>query len=260
MPPDFVYDLSETAMFLLVLLVTGGVAGAVHLLFLSRPLRRISERTGDLSPAIQALCGTLFVLSVTFLANSVWQSEQRAREAVHAEARNIRVIRTYMSAMVGSSEESLMRIVGNYAKAVESEWSRMAVADGNARSETELSAIYSATILGLAQGEQNRLLQQRILAALDDLSAARQLRLGMARDVVSGGQWFLVTALAFLLIAVIAISHGCFPAARAVALGAISLAISIALFVILAHDRPFVGRLAITPGSILEAAAQGPSG
>lgn len=258
MPPDFVYELPETGMFLLILGVTGAVAGLVHAAFLLRPLGRLSERAADLSPAIQALCGTLFVLSVTFLANGVWQSEQRARETVHDEARNIRIIRTYLGAMVGSSEESLLRIVSNYGRAVESEWPRMSSMDGNARSEVELHAIYDATLLGLAEGDQNRVLQQRILAALDNLSQARQQRLSMAREVVSGGQWFMVTALAFLLIIVIAVSHGRFPVARLIALAAISLAIAIALFVILSHDRPFVGRLAITPVAITEAAANGP--
>lgn len=259
MPPDFVYELPEIGMFLVVLLVTGVVAAIVHLMFLLPSFRRASQRAADISPTIQALCGTLFVLSVTFLANSVWQSEQRAREAVHGEARSIRTIRTYMGAMVGTSEESLLRIIGNYAKAVESEWPHTWAQGGNARSEAELKEIYNAVILGLAEGDQNRLLQQRILAALDALSTARQQRLSLAREEVSGGQWFMVSALAVLLIVVISLSHGRFPDARLAALAAISLAISIALFVILSHDRPFVGYLAITPNSILEAAAAEPA-
>ena len=38
-----------------------------------------------------------------------------------------------------------------------------------------------------------------------------------------------------------------------------SLAIAISLFVIIAHDRPFVGKLAITPDAIVTAARLQPA-
>ena len=68
------------------------------------------------------------------------------------------------------------------------------------QAEAALRNIYAAVIKGFSEGEQNRLMQQRLLAALDDLSEARQQRLSMAQNVVSLGQWVLVIGLGLLLL------------------------------------------------------------
>jgi hypothetical protein len=254
MPPDFIYELPPVAMFLSVLGVTGLIALGLHLAFMLRSLRRLSDRLADLSPVVMTLCGTLFVLSVTFLANSIWQMEDRARETINAEARGLRVIETYMEAMTGPSRDSFARIIASYGEAVAKEWPGMRSGAGPGDAEQSLKDIYDAVIQGFSEGDMNRLLQQRMVTALDQLSIARQQRLSMAQDVVSAGQWFLVTMLGLLLLVMMALGHGRHPLPRAVALSAISLAISIALFVIVSHDRPFVGYRALTPQAILAAA------
>ncbi len=64
----------------------------------------------------------------------------------------------------------------------------------------------------------------------------------MAQNVVSLGQWVLVIGLGLLLLTVAAGLHARQPGARALALCAITLAITITVFVIIQHDPPFVGR------------------
>lgn len=260
MPPEFIYSWSATGMFLAILGGVSVTALVLHLVFLVSPLARLSKNLADFSPVLMTLCGTLFVLNVTFLANSVWQIENDARETVNAEARSLKVIRTYMDAMTGPSRDGFARIIGNYAQAVVGEWPMMTSGAHRVPAETQLKEIYTAAIEGFSAGEQNRTLQQRILASLDQLSNARQQRLSMAQEVVSGGQWFTVTMLGLLLMAVISICHGRFPLARAAALSAVTIAITVSLFVILAHDRPFVGLNAITPQPIINAAGIGTSG
>ncbi len=257
MPPDFIYAWSATGMFLIILAGVGITALLLHAACFARPLASLSKRLADLSPVLMTLCGTLFVLNVTFLANSVWQIENDARETVNAEARSLKVIRIYMDAMTGPSREGFGRIIEGYAQAVAAEWPMMTSSTHRAAAESQLKDIYAGTIQGFSAGDQNRTLQQRILAALDQLSNARQQRLSMAQEVVSGGQWFTVTALGFLLMTVIAVCHGRFPLARSVALSAVTVAITVSLFVILAHDRPFVGFNAISPQPIVSAAGSG---
>jgi hypothetical protein len=253
MLPDVVYELTEGGMFLLVLLVTGLFAFAIDRLIRWRRFAALVGELADLSPVLQALCGTMFVLAVTFLASAVWQTEHRARESVNEEARNLRIIRIYTDSMSGPAHDGILKLIKDYAQAVQAEWPVMIYEGPLLQAEQQLAALYRATILGFAEGELNRTLQQRLLTALDGLSQARQERLTIAQDHVSGGQWFIVAFMALLLLAVIAICHAKSPHARAVALSIITLAISISLFVILAHDWPFVGRLAVTPAPILEA-------
>lgn len=253
MPPDIVFELPSAVIFLLVLAIAGLVAFAFHVIIGHARFKGLNERLADLSPAIMTLCGTIFFLSVTFLANSVWQTEDKARETVNVEARSLRIMQDYMDAMTGPARDGLSKLIADYGVAVADEWPHMR-SGGSADAERHLKDLYGAVIRGFAEGEQNRLMQQRLLTALDQLSAARQQRLSMAQDVVSAGQWFLVTALGVLFLAVIAIGHGRFGFPRGVGLTMIALAISIALYVILVHDRPFVGYKAITPQPILNAA------
>jgi hypothetical protein len=257
MPPDFIYELPPVGIFLTVLAGTGVIAFIFSKAVSLRRLKRVNEQLSDLSPVIMTLCGTLFVLSVTFLANMVWMTEDRARETVNTEARSIRVMEDYMAAMTGPARDGLTRMIEDYGRSVAAEWKSMHVTGGSLQAEQSLKDIYSAIIRGFAEGEQNRLMQQRLLIALDQLSTARQQRLSMAQDVVSAGQWFLVSALGVLLLAMIAIGHARFGVPRTVALTAITLAVSIALFVIIAHDRPFVGYNAVGPYPILYASGLG---
>ncbi|WP_373502054.1 hypothetical protein [Aestuariivirga sp.] len=253
MPPDLLFTMPLVGMFFTLLLTVGLIALALHLLFAWKPVRRASEHLADLSPVTMTLCGTVFGLSVAFLANSVWAMEDRARETVNAEARSIRVMQVYVSAMTASTQDSFARILQGYGQAVAREWDDMADMGPSADAESRLRHLYAAVLRGFSEGEQNRAVQQRLLTALDSLSTARQQRLSIAQDVVSIGQWFLVTALGLLLLVVIAIGHARFPVPRTVALASMTMAITIALYVIAAHDRPFIGPAAQSPWPILDA-------
>ena len=65
---------------------------------------------------------------------------------------------------------------------------------------------------------------------------------------------FYQDAGAVVLLCMVAASHADFPLARRASLTGIAFAISILLFVIVLHDRPFTGYDALTPQPILAAA------
>jgi hypothetical protein len=257
MPPDFIFTLPHGGMLLVILAAVGSIALALHVFIARWPLKAISQRLPELSPAIITLCGTLFGLSVTFLANSVWTAEDRARQMVNSEARDIRVIRVYMDSFTGPTRDGFNHLITAYANAVAAEWNDMTNANARAPAERELRNIYAAAISGFSEGEQNRMIQQRLLSALDSLSIARQQRLSMAQDVVSAGQWLLVSGLGLLLLVMVALGHARFPLPRGVAMAAMTAAITLALFVIVVHDRPFIGYSALSPQPILRAAGIG---
>lgn len=253
MLPDVIFQWSLGSSFLFVLAVTGAVALALHLIFFLPPLQRLSIRIGDLSPILQNLAGTFFALSVAFLASAVWATEDRAHEIVNDEALSIRRVTTYAQSLSGPSRETIQSLIRDYAKAVQAEWPHMADSASDKPANQDITALYAAIISGLSESEQNRMLQQHLLAAVDSMAQARQHRLTAAKESVSDGQWIMVSLLALLLLVVIAACHGRWPTSRAAALVLISFAISIPLFVILAHDRPFTGHQAVSPDAILEA-------
>ena len=161
-----------------------------------------------------------------------------------------------MDQLTGPTQDAFTHLITSYANAVDEEWDSMTDPDARAAAERALRNLYAAVLNGFSEGEQNRMIQQRLLASLDSLSIARQHRLSMAQDVVSAGQWLLVSGLGLLLmvVVVVALGHARFPLPRGVAMAAMTAAITLALFVIVAHDRPFVGNAALSPQPILRAA------
>ncbi|MGE0241382.1 MAG: hypothetical protein AB7S59_21900, partial [Parvibaculaceae bacterium] len=90
----WLYHLPLVLLFLVLNLLIG--AAALALWWLPRlpqafPLVRAGR---EVSPVIQGICGTLFVLATTFLSSSVWTIEDQAYETVAIEAREVRLLRT----------------------------------------------------------------------------------------------------------------------------------------------------------------------
>ncbi|WP_421696159.1 hypothetical protein [Aestuariivirga sp.] len=252
-PPDVLYELQPPLIFLIVLVSVGAVALVIQLLLRINRVAKAAPALGNMSTAVCTISGAIFGLSMTFLANAVWNTEDKAREAVNTEARAIRVMDLYMDSLTTPAYDGMSRLIIDYGRAVAGEWDHMSEDDYGSPAELALRAIYGAVIKGLAEGEQNRLLQQRLLTSLDEVSIARQQRLSIAENYVSLSQWTLVTVLGVVLLFVVTMSHAPFPLARRVSVGAIVLAISVMLYVILLHDRPFIGYAAQSAEPILKA-------
>lgn len=257
-PPDLIYDLPPALLFLVVLAAVGAVALLIQLVVRMPPIARSALQLAHVTPAVSTISGAIFGLSMTFLANSVWNIEDKAHDAVNAEARAIRVMELYMDSLTAPAYDGMSRLIASYGQAVAAEWDAMSEDDYGTPAEVALRSIYGAVIKGLAEGDQNRLLQQRLLTSLDEVSSARQERLSIAENYVSVSQWSLVVGLGIVLVSVVTLNHITAPLARRVAVGAVVISISIMLHVILLHDRPFIGYDAITPEPILKATGASP--
>lgn len=255
-PPDILYSLPPAGTFLIVLAAVGAVALLIQAVFRLPRIREASAGLAKLNTAVGSVSGAVFGLSMTFLANAVWTIEDQARESVNAEARAIRVMDIYMESMAKPERDGIAGLLEDYGLAVSAEWDGMADTGSSPQAEQALRNVYASVIKGFAAGEQNRMLQQRLLGALDSLSIARQQRLSLAQNFVSGSQWLLVTGLGVVLLIVMAASHAEFRIAFPVAVASVALAISILLFVIILHDRPFIGYAALTPEPILAATGE----
>lgn len=258
LPPDLVYDLSPPLLFLLVLACVGAVALLIQRVIRLPLIAKAAPQLAQVAPAVSTIAGAIFGLSMSFLANAVWNTEDRAHNAVNSEARAIRLMELYMDSLTAPAYDGMSRLIANYGEAVAQEWDAMSEDDYGTPAEVALRTIYGAVIRGLAEGDQNRLLQQRLLTSLDDLSAARQDRLSIAQNYVSVSQWTLVVGLGIVLLCVVTLNHITTPLARKVAVAAVVMSISIMLYVILLHDRPFIGYDAIGPDPILKATGASP--
>ncbi|WP_119269489.1 DUF4239 domain-containing protein [Taklimakanibacter deserti] len=205
----------------------------------------------EMSPVIQTICGTLFVMATTFLAANVWAVEDRAYEAVAIEAREVRLLRTLSHLLPEPRRSEVGNLVTDYAGQSAAEWPHMDDLGGSREAERVLAALYNAA-LSLAPHEQ--MLGQEFMAALKAVGEARERRLDIARNNLSPDQWAAMLILALTLGVAVTIVHGDSDGGRALALGLIAVIVSTALFLLIAHDRPFIGWDALEPQSVIAAA------
>jgi hypothetical protein len=244
---------SPTGDFFLILAAVSAVALLLHLAFHLPRLRGEDAKTKP-SDTMQTVIGGMFALSMAFLANATWATDDRAREAVNAEARAIRLMEIYAAPIDPASNQRLYGLLADYAEAAAREWKDMVDGFGSEEAELELKKVYEFVLGGLPAGGFTPLVQQRLLVTLDGLSAARQLRLSIAQESVRWWQWFLVVGLAVILLVAVATVHAAVPAARRRALAIAVAAITTMFFVVLTYQQPFSGSASLTPAPILEAA------
>lgn len=204
-----------------------------------------------MSPVIQGVCGTLFVLATTFLSSSVWTAEDKAYEAVAVEARQVRQLRTLAHLFAEPRRSELVNLVHDYATQSAAEWPHMTETGGSRGAEQVLTALYGAAV-SLAGAEQ--MLSSEIMQALNAVGEARERRLDIARNSVNEDQWIVMLILALILGAAVTFVHAEDDKARAVALGLVTVMVATALLLMLMHDRPFTGYEALGPEAILAAA------
>lgn len=255
---EFLITLSPIGIFAAVFFCVGLVSILLLAIMETPQVRQVALQLSDMTTAVVTVSGAIFALSVTFLSNAVWTSVDKAREAVYAEARAIRVIETYIEAMAGPVRDELSGLAEVYAVAVKAEWPGAEEASNAPSAEEALSAMYSAVLRGLGSNEGARVVEQRLLVALDGLSVAREERLAMEQDTVSPGQWTLVTGLGVMLLLTVAVSHARYNVARRISICVLTVSLSIMIYVIVLHQSPFLGPHAQTPDQILRAAGLKP--
>lgn len=255
---EYLVSLPPIGIYAAVFVCVGLVSMLLLAIMETPQIRQVAHQLSDMTTAVVTVSGAIFALSVTFLANSVWASVDKARETIYAEARAIRVIETYVDAMSGPVRDELSGLAEVYALAVKAEWPGAEEAGNAPSAEQALSAMYSAVLRGLGNGDAARVVEQRLLVALDGLSVARQERLAIEQDTVSPGQWTLVTGLGVMLLITVAASHARYDLARYISLCVLTISLSIMIYVIVLHQSPFLGPHAQTPDQILRAAGVAP--
>jgi len=247
----WLYFLSFPTLFLVLLIMTGLVSAILWGLPRFPPTAPLTRWGKTMSPVMQGICGTLFVLATTFLSSSVWTAEDKAYEAVAIEARQVRQLRTLAHLFPEPRRSELVNLVSEYAGQTAAEWPAMTEDGGGRGAEQVLTALYGAAV-SLAGSEQ--MLSGEIMQALNAVGDARERRLDIARNSVNEDQWVVMLILALILGAAVTFVHVEEDKARAVALGLVTVMVATALLLMIMHDRPFIGYEALGPEAIVAAA------
>jgi hypothetical protein len=212
------------------------------------------------SPGLLPPLGIMFGLLVAFIAAQVWGDLDRASAAVNHEASALRAVVLLSRAFPADAQAQFRALITEHIQEVqEVEWPAMA------RQRATLTMIPRALAQALeltlalpAAGEGQLAAQREIIANLDNALDARRQRILVSRARVNWVKWFVLLVEATCTLTGIAMVHSDNRAAARIAMGLFATASAVCVFLLVAHDRPFAGQLAVSPAPLLNVRPDSP--
>jgi len=251
---DWVHNLPIVWMALLVLGLTALVIATIYLVITVLSVGERARSFKAVSPGMLPPLGVLFALFVAFAASQVWSDNDKANSAVDHEASALRSVVILAAAFPGEPETRLRSLIRSYVgDAVAQEWPMMA--RGTATLHVIPYSLAEALQLTLAltpssQGQQTA--QREIATALENALDARRQRIVISESQVNWVKWLCLCLLAACSLIAIAMVHSENPLASTITLGLFGIGVAASLLLVLAHDRPFTGELAVSPNPLLQ--------
>jgi hypothetical protein len=248
---DFLQELPLPQLFVATL-GCGVVVGAVVLVSVQLALRALGGGAAQVLPVQGSLITgltTMFALMVAFSAAGIWSDDFQARAVVQREANaleNIVALANYLpDALREEIQNQILRIGKNV---VDNDWPAMKRRVGPNeplldRSEISPAAILIASVSKGAAGPASNVLLGQII----ELRSARLHREMIARSGVSPAVWVALLIPPIAALTVIALAYNHAFGWQLTAASIYIVGVCGALFVILAHDRPFVGHFGLKP-------------
>jgi len=245
----------------LVTIIGGAAAGALVLVTVRVTVRVLGSAPTQSLPIRDALIGSLsamFALMVAFSAAGIWSDAVQARAAVQREANSIENVFAIAWSFPDEFREHVHNEILRYARrVVQSDWPAMRRRAGVNetlfdRSNSPLVALITRTSEESSSGRSHPL-SGALIDQIAGLRAARLQREMIARGGVSQAQWLAMIMIALGAMTMIAVAHNHESGLQITTLAAYAVGVSSAFFVLLAHDRPFVGYLAVAPIPIEQA-------
>ncbi|MET0481470.1 MAG: hypothetical protein ABWZ27_00980 [Aestuariivirgaceae bacterium] len=264
---DALQKLPLSQMFLATLGI--GLAICLGIFLLSRLFVGISVRLHGIEPelplalreSIISAVSAMFALLLAFSAAGIWNDRLQAANTVEREAEALENVRVLAGGLPADLAARLRDGIGRYAtQVVDHDWPAMAAKIPSGDPVYEASDAMLVDLMDLLAREQARIsglaVTAPLLGQLVEARAARLARVAYANSGVSPAQWFAMILLASGTLVAIAVCHTHHKWMQLLGMLLYSLAAVAAFFVILAHDRPFVGVISVSPAPLAQLAKQ----
>lgn len=233
---------------LVVFTFWGIVAALTHRVFVPAIAGRDGDKLGSFEAEVVALIGLAFGLLISFNAVTVWETGDKARDAVVREVAALEDAAYEVDVLPTPEREQARAALAGYVRYVlDTEWPLLS--SGRARSERP-AALLNVLPFGRPPGRED------LHQAMNDAIQARMDRIGMSLYRMSRARWSVVMLLALLLVVAMGLLHAQHPRGRAVALTFVAAAIAVCFVILFAHGRPFIGDNAIQPTELRALAAR----
>jgi len=251
---DWFHNLPIAWMALLVFGFTYLVALTIYAVIRVNANGERARSFKAVSPGMLPPLGIIFGLFVGFTAAQVWSDNDRAGTAVSREAGALRSAGVLAAAFPGEPETHLRGLVRNYiAEAAAQEWPMMAhrtiIPQVTPRFLTDALQL-ALTLAPASQGQQ--IAQRDIITALESALDARRQRIEISRSEVNWIKWLCLYLQAACALFAIAMVHSDNRGAAAITMGLFATGVAVAVLLIAAYDRPFIGEISVGPDPLLQ--------
>lgn len=252
---DLLQDLPLPQLFLATL-ACGAIVVAIALVVVRSILRALGVDGAQVLAVRESLIGGLtgmFAIMVAFSAAGIWIDDIQAREAVQREANaleNIVALSSYLPDSLRKEVRDEILHVGR--RTVENDWPAMQRRMGPNDPLFDRAEISPALTLidrlssgagGAAAGPAFDMMVGQLI----ELRSARVQREMIARHGVSPAQWMALVTIPIAALTLIILAYNHDFRWQLTAASIYTIAVCAALFVVLAHDRPFIGHFGIRP-------------
>jgi hypothetical protein len=258
---DFMQNLALPAMFLAALVIALALCWAIMLAV------RLWIRGRGLDPTVplpirDTLIGAvsaIFALMMAFSAAGIWNDTLQANTAVQREANALENVVALAGSLPPDLAEKVRGSVVDYGRqVVDHDWPAMVHKVGIDDPVYDISDNTLVDLINVLSLEHARIVGLPTLAPLFgqviEARSARLARITLANAGVSVAQWLAMLVIAVAAMSAIAICNSHHFGMQALSMHIYALAAAAAFFVILAHDRPFVGVISVSPAPILRLA------
>jgi hypothetical protein len=221
---------------------------------------KVHVHARSFSPGMLSPAGTLFALFVVFTAAQVWSDNDRARAAVSQEASALRATVIFAGAFPGEAQEHLIALIRSHVEeAANEEWPMME----HQTATLNIIPHYLAEALQYAlalkpDGQGQEIAQREMAAQLESALEARRQRVLISHSAVGWVKWSCLVIEAICVLLAVALVHCDDRIAAMISLSLFATGAAACLLLIAAYDRPFIGKLSIGPGPLLQVMPDAP--
>jgi hypothetical protein len=214
------------------------------------------------SPGMLPPLGIIFGLFVAFTAAQVWSDNERASAAVNREATALKSVLVLAATFPGEPEAHLRSLVRRHIEeTTNQEWPMMARHSASLSvSPAPLTEALQQTLALSPNNPGQQIAQREIATSLGNALEARRQRILVSRSHVNLAKWACLILQAACALLAIAVVHSDNRLASAISLGLFATGIAASVLLILAHDEPFQGQIAVRPEPLLLVMPDVPSG
>ena len=255
---DFLESLPPIPLFLTTLGM-GAVAATVILVLVRAISRSLGVKSTDVIAIRDSLItslSALFAITVAFASAGIWNDFVQARAAIQREANALENAFELSAGLPGGMRQEVQsEIVGVGHRILEHDWPVMMHVVKVDQVLNEPSSVVRLIARLSTRNPQGGLEPQAnlLIGQLYDLRSARIQREIIARGGLSEAQWTALLAIASAALVLIALSYNHDLGLRITTASIYTVAISSALYLVVAHQTPFAGYLAVQPTPIEQA-------